>query len=83
MGKKRDMVQSKDLDFSTVKYEHEVIKAPHSTGLVLKLLVRMVEAPVIEKFFGRTFSREFNGEFHVLVIMQMLQNTVIPAAPVF
>ncbi|MBA0702191.1 hypothetical protein Goari_020533 [Gossypium aridum] len=23
MGKKRDMVQSKDLDFSTVKYEHE------------------------------------------------------------
>ncbi|MBA0806716.1 hypothetical protein Gohar_022576, partial [Gossypium harknessii] len=26
MGKKRVMVQSKDLDFSTVKYEHEVIK---------------------------------------------------------
>ncbi|KAB2079706.1 hypothetical protein ES319_A05G022000v1, partial [Gossypium barbadense] len=25
MGKKRVMVQSKDLDFSTVKYEHEVL----------------------------------------------------------
>ncbi|KAG4144190.1 hypothetical protein ERO13_D05G021550v2 [Gossypium hirsutum] len=47
MEKKRVMVQSKDLDFSTVKYEHEVTKAPHLTGLMLKLLVRMVEAPVI------------------------------------
>nr|KJB54122.1 hypothetical protein B456_009G021800 [Gossypium raimondii] len=38
MEKKRVMVQSKDLDFSTVKYEHEVTKAPRLTGLVAEVV---------------------------------------------
>ncbi|MBA0751517.1 hypothetical protein Gogos_000435 [Gossypium gossypioides] len=76
MGKKRVMVPAKDLDLSTVKYEHEVIKAPHLTGLMLKLFVRMVEAPVLGSLI-MSFLKKQNK------IVEMLQNTVIPEAPMF
>nr|KJB79532.1 hypothetical protein B456_013G053300 [Gossypium raimondii] len=74
MGKKRVMVPAKDLDLSTVKYEHEVIKAPHLMGLMLKLFVRMVEAPVLGSLI-MSFLKKQNK--------MMLQNTVIPEAPMF
>ncbi|KAB1993758.1 hypothetical protein ES319_D13G053200v1 [Gossypium barbadense] len=76
MGKKRVMVPAKDLDLSTVKYEHEVIKAPHLTGLMLKLFVRMVEAPVLGSLI-MSFLKKQNK------MVEMLQNTVIPEAPMF
>nr|KJB79535.1 hypothetical protein B456_013G053300 [Gossypium raimondii] len=76
MGKKRVMVPAKDLDLSTVKYEHEVIKAPHLMGLMLKLFVRMVEAPVLGSLI-MSFLKKQNK------MVEMLQNTVIPEAPMF
>ncbi|MBA0730665.1 hypothetical protein Golax_026025 [Gossypium laxum] len=76
MGKKRVMVPAKDLDLSTVKYEHEVVKAPHLTGLMLKLFVRMVEAPVLGSLI-MSFLKKQNK------MVEMLQNTVIPEAPMF
>ncbi|KAK5770501.1 fatty acid amide hydrolase isoform X2 [Gossypium arboreum] len=76
MGKKRVMVPAKDLDLSTVKYEHEVIKAPHLTGSMLKLFVRMVEAPVLGSLI-MSFLKKQNK------MVEMLQNTVIPEAPMF
>ncbi|MBA0873819.1 hypothetical protein Goshw_007608 [Gossypium schwendimanii] len=76
MGKKRVMVPAKDLDLSTVKYEHEVVKAPHLTGLMLKLFVRMVEAPVLGSLI-MSFLKKQNK------MVEMLQNTEIPEAPMF
>ncbi|KAH1030920.1 hypothetical protein J1N35_043094 [Gossypium stocksii] len=76
MGRKRVMVPAKDLDLSAVKYEHEVIKAPHLTGLMLKLFVRMVEAPVLGSLI-MSFLKKQNK------MVEMLQNTVIPEAPMF
>ncbi|XWS63056.1 hypothetical protein CRYUN_Cryun06bG0064100 [Craigia yunnanensis] len=76
MGKKRVMVPAEKLDLSTVKYEHEVIQAPHLTGLMLKLFVRIVEAPVIGSLII-TFLKKQNK------MVEMLQNTEIPEAPMF
>ncbi|KAJ1396560.1 Amidase, conserved site [Sesbania bispinosa] len=47
MGKKRVMVPAKDVDLSSVKYEPEVIQAPHLTGFVFRLFVRILETPLI------------------------------------
>ncbi|XVE93568.1 hypothetical protein REPUB_Repub01dG0206000 [Reevesia pubescens] len=76
MGKKRVMVPAEKLDLSTVKYEYEAIQAPHLTGLMLKLFVRIIEAPVIGSFII-SFLKKQNK------IVEMLQNTVIPEAPMF
>ncbi|XP_022725351.1 fatty acid amide hydrolase isoform X5 [Durio zibethinus] len=76
MGKKRVMVPAEKLDLSTVKYEHEVIKAPHLTGLMLKLFVRIIEAPVIGSLIISLLKKQNK-------IVEMLQNTVIPEAPMF
>ncbi|KAJ4976173.1 hypothetical protein NE237_001279 [Protea cynaroides] len=46
MGKKRAMLLE-DVDLTAVKYEHEVIKAPHLTGFKLKLFVWLSEAPLV------------------------------------
>ncbi|XWS68189.1 hypothetical protein CRYUN_Cryun04dG0069800 [Craigia yunnanensis] len=76
MGKKRVMVPAEKLDLSTVKYEHEVIQAPHLTGLMLKLFVRIVEAPVIGSLIISYLKKQNK-------MVEMLQNTVIPEAPMF
>ncbi|XVE49415.1 hypothetical protein DITRI_Ditri01bG0080900 [Diplodiscus trichospermus] len=76
MGKKRVMVPAEKLDLSTVKYEQEEIQAPHLTGLMLKLFVRLIEAPVIGSLII-SFLKKQNK------MVEMLQNTVIPEAPMF
>ncbi|MBA0815663.1 hypothetical protein Gohar_000423 [Gossypium harknessii] len=50
--------------------------APHLTGLMLKLFVRMVEAPVLGSLI-MSFLKKQNK------MVEMLQNTVIPEAPMF
>ncbi|GMI83740.1 fatty acid amide hydrolase [Hibiscus trionum] len=76
MGKKKAMVPVEKLDLSTVKYEPVEVKAPHLTGLMLKLFVKMAEAPVIGSLIMSSLKKQ-NG------IVEMLQNTVIPETPMF
>ncbi|XP_021903832.1 fatty acid amide hydrolase-like [Carica papaya] len=76
MGKKRVMLPANEVDLSTVKYEPEVIKAPHLTGLIFKLFVKLVEAPVIGSLIIAVLKKQNK-------IVEMLQNTAIPEAPMF
>ncbi|GMI78719.1 fatty acid amide hydrolase [Hibiscus trionum] len=76
MGKRRVMVPAHELDFSTVKYEQQAIQAPHLTGLMLKVFVRIIEAPIIGALI-LSFMKKKNK------IVEMLQNTVIPERPMF
>ncbi|KAF8389143.1 hypothetical protein HHK36_025836 [Tetracentron sinense] len=76
MGKKRVMLPMEDVDLTAVKYEREVIQAPHLTGFALKLFVWVVEAPLIGSLI-MSFLKKQNK------IVQLLQNTVIPEPPMF
>ncbi|KAJ1434880.1 Amidase, conserved site [Sesbania bispinosa] len=76
MGKKRVMVPAKDVDLSSVKYEPEVIQAPHLTGFVFRLFVRILETPLIGPLIV-TFLKKENK------IDELLRNTVIPEEPMF
>ncbi|XVF44907.1 hypothetical protein PTKIN_Ptkin02bG0160900 [Pterospermum kingtungense] len=76
MGKKRVMVPAEKLDLSTVKYEHEDVQAPHLTGLIFKLFVRIVETPVIGSLIISSLKKQNK-------VVEMLQNTDIPEAPMF
>ncbi|MBA0804360.1 hypothetical protein Gohar_003948, partial [Gossypium harknessii] len=76
MGKKRVMVPAKELDLSTVKYEKETIQAPHLTGSILKLFVRIIEIPIIGSLIISFMKKENN-------MVEMLQNTEIPEKPMF
>ncbi|KAG4139129.1 hypothetical protein ERO13_D07G172800v2 [Gossypium hirsutum] len=74
MGKKQVMVSAKELDLSTVKYEKETIQAPHLTGSILKLFVRIIEIPIIGSLIISFMKKENN---------MMLQNTEILEKPMF
>ncbi|XP_059445552.1 fatty acid amide hydrolase isoform X1 [Corylus avellana] len=76
MAKRRVMVPAEEVDLSTVKYEPEAIQAPHLTGFVFKLFVRIIEAPVIGSLIISYLKKQNR-------IVQMLRNTVIPEAPMF
>ncbi|XP_052205371.1 fatty acid amide hydrolase isoform X1 [Diospyros lotus] len=76
MGKKRVMVPAKELDLSAVKYEPEVIQAPHLTGLWLKLFVKLLETP----FIGPSIMSSLKKHNRMA---ETLQNTVIPETPMF
>ncbi|PPD93494.1 hypothetical protein GOBAR_DD09560 [Gossypium barbadense] len=76
MGKKRVMVPAKELDLSTVKYEKETIQAPHLTGSILKLFVRIIEIPIIGSLIISFMKKENN-------MVEMLQNTEILEKPMF
>ncbi|KAG8474053.1 hypothetical protein CXB51_033765 [Gossypium anomalum] len=76
MGKKRVMVPAKELELSTVKYEKETIQAPHLTGSILKLFVRIIEIPIIGSLIISFMKKENN-------MVEMLQNTEIPEKPMF
>ncbi|KAA3462996.1 Fatty acid amide hydrolase [Gossypium australe] len=76
MGKKRVMVPAKELELSTVKYEKETILAPHLTGSILKLFVRIIEIPIIGSLIISFMKKENN-------MVEMLQNTEIPEKPMF
>ncbi|KAM1242636.1 hypothetical protein ACFX2G_034971 [Malus domestica] len=76
MGKKRVMVAAEDVDLSAVKYEQEEIKAPHLTGLIFKLFVRIVEAPILGSFILSALKKQNK-------MTQLLRNTLIPEGPMF
>ncbi|XP_059647945.1 fatty acid amide hydrolase isoform X2 [Cornus florida] len=76
MGNKRVMLPASEVDLTAVKYEPEVIKAPHLTGLALKLFVRLVEAPLIGSLILSSLKKQNQ-------MVEMLQNTVIPETPMF
>ncbi|GAV65101.1 Amidase domain-containing protein [Cephalotus follicularis] len=76
MGTKRVMLPVERVDLSTVKYEPEVIQAPHLTGFKLKLFVRTIETPLIGSFIVSLLKKKNK-------MVQLLQNTVIPEPPMF
>ncbi|KAL2342026.1 hypothetical protein Fmac_009966 [Flemingia macrophylla] len=76
MGKKRAMTPAKDVDVSSVKYEREVVQAPHLTGFVFRFFVRLLEAPLIGPVLMNYLKKENR-------IDQLLQYTVIPEEPMF
>ncbi|KAK1268739.1 Fatty acid amide hydrolase [Acorus gramineus] len=76
MVKKRVMLPVKEVDISAVKYEREVVKAPHLTGFTLKLFVWMVEIPLIGSLI-MSFVKRKNK------IPELLRHTVIPETPMF
>ncbi|KAL5541242.1 hypothetical protein UlMin_042715 [Ulmus minor] len=76
MGKKLVMVPAEELDWSAVKYEQEEIKAPHLTGFVFKLFVKILEAPLIGSLIISHLKKENKMD-------ELLRRTVIPEAPMF
>ncbi|CAJ1961400.1 unnamed protein product [Sphenostylis stenocarpa] len=76
MGKKRVMLPAKDVDLSSIKYEREVVQAPHLTGFVFRFFVRMLEAPLIGPIIMNVLKKENK-------IDEILQHTVIPEEPMF
>ncbi|CAK8530371.1 unnamed protein product [Lathyrus sativus] len=76
MGKKRVLVPAKDVDLSLVQYEPETVQAPHLTGFGFRLLVRLIEAPLIGPLLMNYLKKENK-------IDELLRNTVIPEEPMF
>lgn len=76
MGKKRVMVPAKDVDLSSVKYEPEIVQAPHLTGFLFRFFVRLLEAPFIGPLLLTHLKKENK-------INELLRNTVIPEEPMF
>lgn len=76
MGKKRVMLPAEELDLSTVKYEPEVIDAPHLTGLTFRLFVKILEAPLIGAAII-SYMKKKNG------MIEFLRSTVIPEPPMY
>ncbi|KAK7328058.1 hypothetical protein VNO77_22154 [Canavalia gladiata] len=76
MGKKRAMVPAQDVDLSSVKYEPQVVQAPHLTGFVLGLFVRILEAPLIGPIVLNYLKKENKFD-------EQLRHTVIPEEPMF
>ncbi|THG07999.1 hypothetical protein TEA_029367 [Camellia sinensis var. sinensis] len=73
MGKKRVMVPANEVDLTAVKYEPEVIQAPHMAGVSLKLFVKLVEVPLIGSLIISYFKKQ----------NKMSESTVIPETPMF
>ncbi|GAB2268054.1 hypothetical protein Dimus_003029 [Dionaea muscipula] len=76
MGKKKVLVPAAEVDVSTVEYDYEQIQAPHMTGLTLKFLTTVLEAPIIGPlivFYLR----------HKNKTVEVLKNTVIPEGPMY
>lgn len=76
MGNKRVLLPAEQVDVSAQKYEFQQIKSPHLTGFMLKLFVKLLEAPVIGPFITHHLKQQ-NG------INEVLRNTVIPETPMF
>ncbi|KAF9609675.1 hypothetical protein IFM89_017854 [Coptis chinensis] len=76
MVKKIFKLPVEEVDLTTVKYEREVLKAPHLTGFGLRLFVQLAEAPVIGSLI-MSYLKKQNG------FTEQLENTVIPETPMF
>ncbi|KAK9110794.1 hypothetical protein Sjap_018854 [Stephania japonica] len=75
MGKRQVLLPVEDVDWSAVKYEREEIKAPHLTGLQLKLFIRFIESPLGPLIMS--FLKKQNK------INELLRGTRIPEHPMF
>ncbi|CAL0309482.1 unnamed protein product [Lupinus luteus] len=76
MGNKRVMVPAEEVDLSSIKYQPQSIQAPHVTGFLFRLFVRILEAPLLGPFIISILKKD--NEFD-----QILRNTVIPEEPMF
>ncbi|KAJ4887658.1 Fatty acid amide hydrolase [Raphanus sativus] len=76
MGKYKVMKPVNEVDVSCVKYKEEDIKAPHLTGFLFKLFVKMLETPLIGSLIVESLKKN-NG------MTQIFRNTVIPEEPMF
>ncbi|KAK2987419.1 hypothetical protein RJ640_018556 [Escallonia rubra] len=76
MGKKQVMVPASEVDLSEVKYEPELIQAPHLTGFLLKSLVKLVEVPLIGSMILYQLKKQNK-------MIGLLRQTVIPETPMF
>ncbi|XP_038708901.1 fatty acid amide hydrolase-like isoform X1 [Tripterygium wilfordii] len=76
MGKKRVMLPAERIDLSAVKYEPQVLEAPHLTGLLFKLFVKMIEAPFIGSLIIYHLKKQNK-------MVETLQYTEIPEGPMF
>ncbi|XP_051147267.1 fatty acid amide hydrolase [Andrographis paniculata] len=76
MGKKKVMLPADEVDMETVKYRDEKIEAPKLTGIVFKLFVKLIEAPLIGSLIISHLKHENK-------MVEMLRNTAIPEAPMF
>lgn len=71
------MLPVEEVDISAVKYRPQSIKAPHMTGLALKLFVWLIELPFLGSIIYSVLKR-LNNNFN-----EVLRNTVIPEGPMF
>ncbi|CAK9174075.1 unnamed protein product [Ilex paraguariensis] len=76
MGKKRVMLPASEVDLAEVKYKQELVQAPHLTRFMLKLFIKLTEAPFIGSFIISQLKKHNK-------MTEMLQNTVIPETPMF
>lgn len=76
MGKKRVMLPVEEVDISAVKYQKEVIQAPHLSGFALKIFVWLIETPFLGSLIMSILKRQNKLD-------QMLKNTVIPENPMY
>lgn len=74
--KKKVMLPADEVDLATVRYQNEIIEAPHLTGFWLKLFVKVVESSIIGPLIISRLKKENK-------MVEMLRNTVIPEAPMF
>ncbi|KAF9605836.1 hypothetical protein IFM89_018856 [Coptis chinensis] len=74
MGKKIFMLPVEEVNLTTVKYEREVLKAPHLTDFGLRLFIRLA-APIIGSLI-MSYLKKHNG-------FTELENIVIPETPMF
>ncbi|KAK3015115.1 hypothetical protein RJ639_006795 [Escallonia herrerae] len=76
MGKKQVLVPASEVDLTEVKYEPELIQAPHLTGFLLKSFVKLVEAPLIGSMILYQLKKQNK-------MTGLLRQTVIPETPMF
>ncbi|KAM7482372.1 hypothetical protein LguiB_006955 [Lonicera macranthoides] len=76
MGKKRILLPANEVDLTAVKYEPELIQAPHLTGYSLKFFVKLIEAPLIGPLIIHYIKKQNK-------MVELFQNTVIPETPMF
>lgn len=76
MGKKRVMLPVEELDLNSVKYEYEMIQAPHLTGFALKLFINLLEFPLIGRLIISSIKKKNK-------MTELFRNTVIPEPPMY
>ncbi|CAN0921048.1 Fatty acid amide hydrolase [Linum grandiflorum] len=70
------MVPVSEMDLSTVKYEPQVVQAPHLTGNVFRFFIKLLESPIIGPFLMSHLKKENK-------MIEMLRCTEIPEPPMF